>query len=96
MLHNNLKAAVAVVLAVAKGRGDEGLKRLDRIDTDLSVPNPRFPALVLECYADVLVAMGQPAAALPRYRNIVETEGVPGDIIRSVKAKIAALETPEG
>lgn len=79
-------------LAVAEGRGAEGLKRLDRIDTDLSVPNPRFPALVLECYADVLVAMGQPDEALLRYRKIVEAEGVSADIVRTVEAKVAALE----
>lgn len=78
-------------LAVKHGQGALGLARLDRINTDLALPNPRFPALVLECRGDVCAAMGKTNEALATFRKIVAAASVPEDIVKSVQAKIDAL-----
>lgn len=79
-------------LAIRHDQGQEALKRLDTIDTNLSGPNPRFPAMVLECHGDIHAAMGNIDEARAHYRKVAAAATVPGDIVKSVQTKLEALD----
>jgi predicted negative regulator of RcsB-dependent stress response len=76
-------------LAARNNQGEEGLKRLSSVKTEITQAQPMFPAQVLECCGDVYGAMGRKAEAC--YRKVLDAEFAPEDIKKSVKTKLAKL-----